>query len=164
LLIDHEGKNQGVTPTQRALAMARELGLDLVEVDPSANPPVCRILDYGKWKYQQEKKERESRKHHKGAVLHEVRLRPNIGRHDLEFKVRTMERLLQDGDKVKVAVRFRRGRETAHPERGREVLDRVREALRDVAVVDREPVMEGQYMNMILSPAKKSATKAHAET
>ncbi|HXG42162.1 MAG TPA: translation initiation factor IF-3 [Dehalococcoidia bacterium] len=161
-LIDQNGRNQGVVPLAKALAMAREAGLDLVEVDPSGNPPVCRILDYGKWKYQQEKKERESRRHHKGGELHEVRLRPNIGQHDLEFKIKIVARLLEGGDKVRVAVRFRRGREMDHPERGHEVLRKVREALDGIGVVEREPVMEGQFLSMIVAPGRKGAPKAAA--
>jgi len=155
LLIDHEGKNRGVVPLRTALAMAREVGLDLVEVDPSATPPVCRILDYGKWKYRQEKKGREARKHRHAGELHEVRLRPNIGRHDLDFKVRNVERLLMDGAKVRVAVRFRRGREMEHTERGFQLLDQVKELLQGVAVVERPPVLEGQFLSMILGPDKR---------
>ncbi len=155
LLIDHEGKNRGVMPLRTALALARELGLDLVEVDPSASPPVCRILDYGKWKYQQEKKEREARKHRHAGELHEVRLRPNIGEHDLTFKVRNMERLLLDGAKVRVAVRFRRGREMEHTDRGYALLERVKALLDRVGIVEKPPTMEGQFLSMIVSPDKR---------
>jgi len=155
LLIDHEGKNRGVVPLRRALEMARDLGLDLVEVDPSASPPVCRILDYGKWKYQQEKKEREARKHRHAGELQEVRLRPNIGRHDLEFKVRNMERLLMDGAKVRVAVRFRRGREMEHTDRGYRLLEEIKELLQGIGVVEKPPTMEGQFLSMIVSPDKR---------
>jgi len=155
LLIDHEGKNRGVVPLRNALTLAREQGLDLVEVDPSANPPVCRILDYGKWRYQQEKKERESKKRRHAGELHEVRLRPNIGVHDLKFKVRNMERLLMEGGKVRVAVRFRRGREMEHTDRGYQLLDQVKELLQGIGVVESPPAMEGQFLSMILAPDRK---------
>jgi translation initiation factor IF-3 len=151
LIIDDEGHKLGVTPINQALEMARERGLDLVEVAPNANPPVCRILDYGKFKYEQAKKEREAHKHQKQATLREVRFKPKIGTHDVDFKTKVVKKLLEGGDKVKVSVMFR-GREITHPEIGRELLLRISGNLKDEAVVERQPSMEGRFMNMYLAP------------
>lgn len=151
LIIDDEGHKLGVTPINQALEMARERGLDLVEVAPNANPPVCRILDYGKFKYEQAKKEREAHKHQKQATLREVRFKPKIGTHDIDFKTKVVKKLLEGGDKVKVSVMFR-GREITHPEIGRELLLRISGNLKDFAVVERQPSMEGRFMNMYLAP------------
>jgi translation initiation factor IF-3 len=151
LLIDDEGQKLGVLPTYQALEMARERDLDLVEVAPNANPPVCRILDYGKFKYEQAKKEREAHKHQKQSQLREVRFRPKIGQHDIDVKARVARQLLQEGDKVKMSVMFR-GREITHPEIGRDLLLRVAEGLQDIAIVERQPAMEGRFMNMYLAP------------
>ena len=126
----------GVVPLPEALGTAREAGLDLVEVNPGENPPVCRILDYGKWKYQQAKKQRDARKHQRGTMIHEVRMRPRTGQHDIDLKVRTAERLLAEGDKVKLSVMFR-GREMSHPEVGEEVLGRALERLKEAASVEK---------------------------
>ncbi len=131
--------------------MARDAGLDLVEVAPNANPPVCRILDYGKFKYEQAKKEREAHKHQKQVTLREVRFKPKIGEHDIDFKTRVVQKLLDGGDKVKVSVMFR-GREITHPEIGRELLNRISGKLKDTALVERQPSMEGRFMNMYLAP------------
>lgn len=140
--------------------MARDAGLDLVEVAPAAQPPVCRILDYGKFKYEQTKKEREAKKNQKVSELKGMRLRPKIDDHDLEFKTRAIAEFLQNGDKVKVTVIFR-GREIAHPDLGRQVLDKVVANLKDVAVVERAPLIEGKTMTVILSPiGKKVASPA----
>jgi len=151
-----------VVPIEQALGIARESGLDLVEVDPNGSPPVCRVLDYGKYKYQQAKRERDARKHQKGGMIHEVRMRPRIGRADMERKVHLAERLLSEGDKVKVAVMFR-GREMSHPEVGREVLERALESLKEVAVMERPPAMEGRALSVILTPGIKKAAKAPTE-
>jgi len=151
LIIDDEGHKLGVTPIQQALEMARDAGLDLVEVAPNANPPVCRILDYGKFKYEQAKKEREAHKHQKQATLREVRFKPKIGTHDVDFKTRVVKKLLEGGDKVKVSVMFR-GREITHPEIGRELLLRISGNLKEHAIVERQPSMEGRFMNMYLAP------------
>ena len=156
LIIDDEGHKLGVTPINQALEMARERGLDLVEVAPNANPPVCRILDYGKFKYEQAKKEREAHKHQKQATLREVRFKPKIGTHDVDFKTKVVKKLLEGGDKVKVSVMFR-GREITHPEIGRELLLRISGNLKDFAVVERQPSMEGRFMNMYLAPAPQKA-------
>jgi translation initiation factor IF-3 len=144
-----------------AMGRAREAGLDLVEVDSNSQPPVCRILDYGKWKYEQAKKEREGRKHQRGTMIHEVRLRPRIGQHDIDLKVRIVERLLSEGDKVKLSVMFR-GRELSHPEIGHEVLGRALGRLKDVAVVEKQPGMEGRFLSVILIPTVKKPVKATA--
>jgi translation initiation factor IF-3 len=162
LIIDDEGQKLGVTPIQQALEMARERGLDLVEVAPNANPPVCRVLDYGKFKYEQAKKEREAHKHQKQSTLREVRFKPKIGTHDIDFKTRVVKKLLEGGDKVKVSVMFR-GREITHPEIGRELLLRVSTNLKDTAIVERQPSMEGRFMNMYLAPVpQKQAPKPKA--
>lgn len=146
------------------MSIARESGLDLVEVDPNGSPPVCRVLDYGKWKYQQAKRERDARKHQRGGIIHEVRMRPRIGQADMERKVSLAERLLAEGDKVKLAVMFR-GREMSHPEIGREVLDRALEGLKEAAVVEKPPSMEGRFLSVILTPGRKGvASKEKKET
>ena len=139
-------------PTFEALRIANERDLDLVEVAPTSVPPVCRLMDYGKYKYEQTKKESEARKNQKIVLLKEMRLRPKIGDHDLETKTKLAQRFLEDGDKVKVTVVFR-GREMAHPQLGREVLDAVLERLKGVAAVERTPIMEGKALTMILAPA-----------
>ena len=128
----------------------------MVEVDPNGAPPVCRVLDYGKYKYQQAKRERDARKHQKGGMIHEVRMRPRIGRADMERKISLAVRLLGEGDKVKLAVMFR-GREMSHQEIGREVLDRALESLKEAAVVERPPSMEGRFLSVILTPSTKKA-------
>jgi translation initiation factor IF-3 len=133
---------------------ARDAGLDLVEVDSNSSPPVCRILDYGKFKYEQAKKEREGRKHQKGTMIHEVRLRPRTGQHDINLKVRIANRLLAEGDKVKLSVMFR-GREMSHPEVGQEVLDKALVGVGDMAIVEKPPGMEGRFLTVILTPNPK---------
>ena len=140
-------------PTFQALEKARELNLDLVEVAPNAIPPVCRLLDYGRFKYEQTKKEREARKNQKTVELKEIRLRPKISEHDFDSKARRAVKFLEDGDKVKVTVLFR-GRELAHPELGRELLQEMADKLRDVAVVERSPMSEGKTIFMILTRGK----------
>jgi translation initiation factor IF-3 len=162
-LIGAAGENYGVITFADAMGRAREAGLDLVEVDGNSSPPVCRILDYGKWKYEQAKKEREGRKHQKGTMIHEVRLRPRTGQHDIDLKVRIVERLLSEGDKVKLSVMFR-GRELSHPEIGHEVLGRALERLKESAVIEKQPGMEGRFLSVILIPtAKKPAAKPAAK-
>lgn len=141
----------GVIPTAEALRIANERGLDLVEVAPTASPPVCRLLDYGKYKYEQTKKEREAKKNQKIVLLKEMRLRPKIDDHDLETKTKMVHKFLQEGDKVKVTIVFR-GRELAHPQLGRELLDSMIGKLEGVANVERAPMMEGKAMSMILAP------------
>jgi translation initiation factor IF-3 len=145
-------------PVQQALDMARERELDLVEVAPTAVPPVCRLLDYGKFKYEQAKKERETRKTQHASVLREIRMRPKIDSHDLQMKARNAEKFLKSGDKVKVTVMFR-GREMVHPEIGRAILDQVAEQLKDVSVIERPPNMEGRFLSAILAPGHVKATR-----
>lgn len=149
----------GVMSLPEALALARERDLDLVEVSPHSDPPVCRLLDYGKWKYEQSKKDRDARKHQKGAMVHEVRMRPHISDHDMERKVRLAERLLQEGDKVKLTVMFR-GREMAHPETGRNLLQRVCDRLDPFSAVEKPPSMQGRFLSTVLAPAHKKAPRA----
>lgn len=154
----------GVVSFLDAMTRAREAGLDLVEVDGNGNPPVCRILDYGKWKYEQTKKQRDARKHQRGTMIHEVRMRPRTGQHDIDLKVRTAERLLAEGDKVKLSVMFR-GREMSHPEVGQEVLERALSQLTEAAVVEKPAGMEGRFLSVILIPnAKKAARVKPAST
>jgi len=140
-------------PQRQALQIARERNLDLVEVAPAATPPVCRIMDYGKYKYEQTKKERESKKTRKTSMLREVRLRPRIDEHDLDSKVKLIERLLSKGDKVKVAVIFR-GREVTHPELGKKVLQHLPTNLKEKAVVDQPLMVEERSLSLIFSSPK----------
>lgn len=150
-LIDEDGKHIGVIPTNEALDTARERGLDLVEVDPNASPPVCRLMDYGKFRYEESRREREARKKQKAAQVKEIRLKPNIDDHDLETKIRHARRFLSAGDKVKVSVRFR-GRQNLHRDLGQELLMRVVHDLEDIGKVDQMPKSEGQDMSTLLSP------------
>ena len=151
LLIDQHGEKQGIMPTVSALEAAEEAGLDLVEVSPNSEPPVCKILDYGKYKFQEQKKKAEARKRQKIVEIKEIKLRPNIDTHDYEVKARAMHRFFEEGDKVKVTLRFR-GRELAHPELGMKLLHQVRADFEPVAKVEYEPRMEGKQMIMILAP------------
>ncbi len=150
-LIDHEGTNRGVTPTQDAITLAREAGLDLVEISPNTSPPICKILDYGKFKYQAQKKAAEARKKQKTVEVKEIKLRPGIDKHDYQVKMRSMRRFFEEGDKVKVTLRFR-GREMAHQELGYKLLQRVREDMANLAKVEAEPMSEGRQIVMILAP------------
>ncbi len=151
-LIDEEGQVIGVMSSMQANAIARERNLDLVEVSPMAVPPVCRLMDYGRFKYEQQKKENEARKRQKTSELKEIRMRPKTDDHDLAVKVRKVEEFLGEGDKVKVGVVFR-GREMAHPDLGRRLLDQVIVDLKNVAAVERPPMLEGRMMSMILTRA-----------
>ncbi len=141
----------GVVSVQEGIELAAEVGLDLVEVSPNADPPVCKILDYGKYKYEEQKKRNEARKKQKVIEVKEIKMRPNIDVHDYNVKMRSIRRFLDDGDKVKVTIRFR-GRELSHQERGMDVLDRVREELADTAKVEMFPKMEGRMMIMVVAP------------
>ena len=152
-VIDPEGEQVGIVPIERALELAEELGLDLVEVAPMARPPVCRIMDYGKFKYEEQRKAREARKKQHHVQLKEVKMRPGIEDHDFEFKTRHARRFLEEGNKVKLTMMFR-GRQMAHPELGREVLDRVVAEISDVGKVESAPSMEGRSMTMVLAPIK----------
>jgi translation initiation factor IF-3 len=146
-----------------ALKIARDRGVDLVEVAPTAVPPVCRLMDYGRFKYEQEKKDREARKNQKTVLLKEVRLRPKTDEHDIEFKAKRIERFIEEGDKVKVSLRFR-GREMAHPNVGRHLLEVVADRVKDVAAVERMPLLEGNTMTMILTKAKPGQQSAKSPT
>jgi len=152
-VIDPEGEQVGIVPIERALELAEELGLDLVEVAPMARPPVCRIMDYGKFKYEEQRKAREARKKQHQIQIKEVKMRPGIEDHDFDFKTRHARRFLEEGNKVKVTMMFR-GRQMAHPEIGREVLDKVLKELSDISKVEMHPTMEARAMTMVLSPLK----------
>jgi translation initiation factor IF-3 len=153
-LIDENGQQVGVVRTSDALQMARERDVDLVEVAAQAQPPVCRLMDYGRYKYEQSKKEKEARKHQTSVQLREVRMKPKIDEHDIDFKTRTAIKLLKQGEKVKVTVMFR-AREITHPQIGKNLLDRVKTSLTDVGIVEKEASLEGRHMSMILVPDKK---------
>ena len=160
-LIVAEGENIGLIPTQKAMEMAREADLDLVEVAPGANPPVCRIMNYGKFLYERTKKEREARKAQTKIETKEIRLRPKTNEHHRGFKTRDARRWLEEGMKVKVTVRFR-GREITYPEIALEDLKEIAEELSDIAIVEQKPDLEGRNMFMLLSPSKGVGKKAKA--
>jgi len=150
-LIDQDGQNRGVVDAAEALQMAEEAGLDLVEIVPNATPPVCKILDYGKFRFLEQKKAAEARKKQKIVEVKEIKLRPGIDDHDYDVKMRAMRRFFDEGDKVKVTLRFR-GREMAHQDIGYRLLERVKAEITAVAKVELEPSMEGRQMIMILAP------------
>ncbi|MFC2056648.1 translation initiation factor IF-3 [Chloroflexota bacterium] len=150
-LVGEKGEQLGIMPLYQAREVAKKQNLDVVEVAATAVPPVCRLLDYGKYKYEQAKKEREARKSQKIVQLREVRLRPKIGDHDFGSKARLARKLLDGGDKVKVTVMFR-GREISHPEIGRRLLQRMTESLKEIASVEGQLLIEGRRMNVVLSP------------
>ena len=151
LLIDQNGEKQGIMPTSAALEAAEEAGLDLVEVSPTADPPVCKILDYGKYRFQEQKKKAEARKKQKVVEIKEIKMRPNIDTHDYDVKMKAIKRFFDDGDKVKVTLRFR-GREMAHQELGMKLLDQVKGDTVEIAKVESEPRLEGRQMTMVLAP------------
>jgi translation initiation factor IF-3 len=150
-LIDEGGSNKGVMSFFDALKAAEEAGLDLVEIAPNAAPPVCKILDYGKYKFNEQKKAAEARKKQKTVEVKEIKLRPGIDDHDYEVKMKAVRRFFEEGDKVKVTLRFR-GREMAHQDLGMKLLDRVRAEMADVSKVESEPMLEGRQMIMIRAP------------
>jgi translation initiation factor IF-3 len=158
-LVGEKGEQLGIMPLTQARETARKQSLDLVEVAPTAAPPVCRLLDYGKYKYEQAKRERGDRRSQKISLLREVRLRPKIGDHDFNAKARTARKLLTEGDKLKVTIMFR-GREVTHPELGWKLLQRMAKDLEDVSVMERQPSMEGRRMNIILTPSSAQKSKA----
>ena len=165
-MVDDKGEHVGVIPTQEAIRLADERGLDLVEVAPGAKPPVTRIMDYGKFRYQTTRKEREARKASKGKVtneLREVRMKTRIGIHDRSAKTRLIKRLLTQGSKVKVSIMFR-GREMDHPEIGMGLLKAVAEDLIDDAMLERPPTFEGRFLAMILTPNLSRETKKENNT
>ena len=152
-LIDDSGENRGIVPIARAQEIAQNANLDLVEVAADARPPVVRIMDYGKWRYEQEQKAKQARKHQSQIVIKEIKFRPKIDPHDYATKKGHIERLLRHRDKVKVTIMFR-GREVTHPERGVMILDRLAEELSDIGVVEQRPLQDGRNMTMMLGPSK----------
>ncbi|MFI5025214.1 MAG: translation initiation factor IF-3 [Solirubrobacterales bacterium] len=162
-LIDEEGEQVGVIPTDTALQMARDRDLDLVEVAPDARPPVCRLLDYSKYKYEQEQKAKAARKHQTQVNVREIKLRPKIADHDYETKKGHVERFLRHKDKVKVTIMFR-GREQAHPERGRALLERLYDDIAEIATIESAPQQEGRNMHMMLAPSKELLAQQQRES
>ena len=150
-LIDQEGQNRGVMAFFDALRLAEEAGLDLVEIAPNSVPPVCKILDYGKFRFNEQKKAAEARKKQKTVEVKEIKLRPNIDKHDYETKMKSVKRFFEEGDTVKITLRFR-GREMAHQDIGLRLLERVKDETQDFAKVETEPQLEGRQMIMILAP------------
>ena len=150
-LIDGVGEQVGVVDIARALELAAESGFDLVEISPGAEPPVCKLMDYGKYKYEEQKRRNEARKKQKTIEVKEIKMRPGIDTHDYEVKMKAARKFLNNGDKVKVTIRFR-GREMAHQELGMKVLDRVREGLEEMAKLEQFPKMEGRMMTMVVAP------------
>jgi translation initiation factor IF-3 len=157
-VIDETGQQLGIMPPAQALAVARQKGLDLVEVSPTAVPPVCRIMDYGRFQYLEQKRARQAKKHQKTIEIKEIKFRPKVDEHDYQFKKKHIERFLADGDKVKATVFFR-GREIAHPEIGRRILERLVNELTDQAIAETMPRLEGNQMSTILTqrPGRKQA-------
>ena len=152
-LIDENGQQQGVISRDEALDYARQRDLDLVEVAPDARPPVCRVLDYSKYKYEQEQKQKAARKHQQNITMREIKFRPKIAEHDYDTKKGHVVRFLKHRDKVKVTIMFR-GREVTHPERGEMILNRLADELGDLAVIEQRPTQDGRNMTMMLAPAK----------
>ena len=150
-LIDKDGGNRGNVTISEALALAQEAGLDLVEISPNATPPVCKLLDFGKYKFQEQKKQAEARKKQKVVEVKEIKFRPMIDDHDYDVKMRAMQRFFEEGDKVKVTLRFR-GREMAHQELGYKLLDRVKDDTAKIAKIEQEPRFEGRQVVMVLAP------------
>ncbi|HEY1304908.1 MAG TPA: translation initiation factor IF-3 [Vicinamibacterales bacterium] len=163
-VIDENGQQLGIMPPPQALVIARQKGLDLVEISPTAVPPVCRIMDFGKYQYQEQKRSREAKKHQRVIEVKEIKFRPKVDEHDYQFKKKHIERFLSDGDKVKATIFFR-GREMAHPEIGRRILERLLGELAEVALAETSPRMEGNQMHVILSQrtSRKSAPRPKAE-
>jgi translation initiation factor IF-3 len=158
-LIGDDGAQIGVIKTDEALRIARDRDLDLVEVAPEARPPVCRVLDYSKYKYEQEQKQKQARKHQQQITVREIKFRPKIAQHDYETKKGHVERFLRHQDKVKVTIMFR-GREVTHPERGEMILTRLADELAELAVVEQRPIQDGRNMTMMLAPAKAPGSDA----
>ncbi|MEM8791819.1 MAG: translation initiation factor IF-3 [Pseudomonadota bacterium] len=152
-LIDHDGENVGVVSPEQGVEMAEEVGLDLVEISPNANPPVCKIMDFGKFKYEQQKKAAEARKKQKIIEIKEVKFRPNIDTHDYDVKMRSVFKFLGEGDKVKVTLRFR-GREMAHQELGRDLLKRIADDIDVQGKIEAMPKLEGRQMTMVVAPTR----------
>ncbi len=157
-----KGEQLGIMPVAQALEIAKKQNLDLIEVAPLAVPPVCRLVDYGKYKYEQSKKEREFRRSQRVSLLREIRLRPKIDEHDFESKSRSVKKLLQGGDKVKITVMFR-GREITHPDLGLNLLKKMAESVQGMAVLEKQPMMEGKRLHIILSPVSGQKAKVVEE-
>ncbi len=153
-LIGHEGQNVGVVTPQRAMELAEQVGLDLVEISPNATPPVCKIMDFGKYKYETQKKEAEARKKQKIIEIKEIKFRPNTDTHDYDVKMRNVFKFLENGDKVKITLRFR-GREMAHQDVGRALLERVADDIKEIGKIESMPKMEGRQMVMMINPLPK---------
>jgi|TARA_B100001146_G_scaffold104824_1_gene92715 translation initiation factor IF-3 len=151
LLIDASGEKKGIVPIDKAISIALGEGLDLVEISPKSNPPVCKIIDYGKYKYQNQKRANEAKKKQKNIDVKEIKFRPNIDTHDYQVKMRSVEKFLSEGDKVKITLRFR-GREMVHQDRGVSLLEKVREEIDTIGKVELLPKMEGRQMVMVLAP------------
>lgn len=162
-VIDKEGKQVGVVTVQQALVMAEAANLDLVEISPKAEPPVCKIIDYGKYRYQQTKKERESKKTQHQVKVKEVKVKPNTDEHDLNFKMKNAREFLEKGNKVKITCMFR-GREMAHPEVGRRVVQKVIDALADIATVEAHPKQMGRSLSCTLAPGVKKTKEKKRES
>ncbi len=160
-LIDDQDNQLGVLPLETAKRIASEKGLDLVEVAPQASPPVCRLMDYGRYKFETIKREKDQRRRQNVVKLKEMKLRPKVAEHDFQTKFKGVRQFLEQGEKVKVTIMFR-GREMVHQEIGRRILDRVAAEAKDFAVVERQPLMEGRNLFMILAPTRKSAAKEGA--
>jgi len=153
-LIDENGEQHGIVSLRAALDMARERDMDLIEVAPHAAPPVCKIMDYGKFKYEQSKKDAEARKKSRATELKTVKMEPQIDEHDFQFKLRSVQKFLREGDKVKISVMFR-GRSITHPEFGKRLLEQVVQLCSEIATVERPPAFEGRTMTMLLSPRQQ---------
>jgi translation initiation factor IF-3 len=156
-LIGSKGEQLGVVPTARALAKAQEEGLDLVEIAPNSVPPVCKILDFGKYRYDLQQKAKDAKKKQKAVTWKEIRVSPKIDDHDIDTKIRSAAKFLDEGDKLKVTVRFR-GRELAHPDRGRTLLIAIGDKLKDHGVIERPPLLEGRSMMMVMNPVRRDAS------
>ena len=163
-VIDETGQQLGIMAPPQALTIARQKGLDLVEISPTAVPPVCRIMDFGKYQYQEQKRSREAKKHQKVIEVKEIKFRPKVDEHDYQFKKKHIERFLAEGDKVKATIFFR-GREMAHPEIGRRILERLLGELADVAIAETMPRQEGNQMHVILGQraGRKNAPKTRSQ-
>ena len=161
-LIGADGSQLGVKALPEALTIARESGLDLVEVAANADPPVCKIMDFGKYKYEQDQRRKESRKKASNVVIKEMKFRPKIDEHDYDTKMKHVERFLDEGSKVKLTIMFR-GREMAHPELGRRILERVAERVAEIAVIESAPKQDGRNMTMVLNPIRKPKAKQAAQ-
>jgi translation initiation factor IF-3 len=162
-LVDENGAQLGIKPTKEALEYAESKGLDLVEVAKDADPPVCRVMDYGKWRYEQEQRAKQARKHQSTINIKEIKLRPKIGLHDYETKKGHVVRFLHQRAKVKVTIMFR-GRENLHPERGRTLLERLAEDVKEIGQVEQQPTLDGRNMVMVLGPTKNAGVKRDAES